>query len=253
MSNPSTVTSSGDEAATANIVRTIEEYARTWWDEHHRPLLFSKLGLLLGPRRLELQALTGQRLAEFVRENPPEGWSPVRWPAHPNIWGLVPYDVATSQPPELLFPAIAQGSGPSNAPSNAPPVRYQRAFWSAFLIPLADGERRFIMPPPLPPRFHDYHPGEEIPEGAIEVRRDYIARESDPDRDGTVLANVSKFLRENTLSTERFIDAGRQKVAEERKPQQNLLSAMIEALDEADRRRISIPLDITAKLLVIMR
>ena len=122
--------------------------------------------------------------------------------------------------------------------------RLQPAFWAAFRKPLEEGVERYVVLGDRGARFVDVST-EHRPAGGVNVPREAIvgldaSAEETHDR-------VEKWIDGNGLDVELFRDSARARDSREL-PAKDLLGKIIGVLDTEDLQRISMPLDVIAKL-----
>ncbi len=221
-----------DPSALAN---RIAELVTAHWNEHGRPLLLSQLGSAdqgeVGKSAKELST----NLAEFIRNHAADRIRILSGSAYPLVMAAMPVDTEQEGDVDALLARMRERPG-----TRGP--RYHPAFWAAFRVPLEDGCRRF-MTACSPLRFEDVASTESMPEGYVEVERQYVA---DAGADASdVGRQVAEWLAANGLSRESFLA---HKQPSDRLPPNDLLGRLLAALDPDDLRRMNIPLDVVAKL-----
>lgn len=220
------------------IVELVEQH----WDDQQMPLLLSRLG---GRDRGEIARLARQQsnsLGAYLRQELADRLQVIQHSERPVLIGVLPLDAEAESDVDGWL-ENAQGKSGSGAP------RYHPAFWAAFRKPLDEMKSRFIsIAPPI--RFQDTFP-EDGPEGFVEVGREYIA---DSEMDAAeVLENAQDWLEENNLQPAAFLAASSGDDRRERRGAaahsgDNLLDRLIDALDQNELKRVSMPLDVVVKL-----
>ncbi|PCG13289.1 hypothetical protein COA07_15115 [Sphingomonas adhaesiva] len=172
--------------------------------------------------RKTLEHLTGTKVARFVMDN-------------------FDYEVGrTGQHENILYLVAPHGNG-AIRPELAP--RYNGRFWAAFKIPLDAGEQRFI----------NLETFEFGPDATAIAAQDAQVREISPDflpRGGEVptseeiLKRIAGWLEAQKLDQAAFLIQRRKR----HRGQDDLLSALINALDKDQLKRVSLPLDVIQTL-----
>lgn len=210
------------------------------WKQWGRPLLLSGLGSLLGSRRLQIEADTGLKLKPFVMYYLKDDFRIIQKPTDPNVIGLLPKEASISGDLSFYFtrPALAAGA----------PPRFKSSFWAAFAKPIPLYSNRFIDLNTL--RFVDQPETALPPQGWLHIRREFIPPENTTGRDAAVLMGVEQWLQEHSIDRS-IVVAGRSQSSTAPFPisEGNLLQRLLSSLDQDDLRRITMPMDVVAKLL----
>lgn len=207
------------------------------WDEHQTPLLLSRLGAQDGGEIARLAKQEAFSLAGYLRDRLGEDVRVIQHSTKPVVVGAVPADVQ-GEPAD--FDAWLERT---HGQSIGMPPRFHPAFWAAFRVPLEESKRRYMsLVPPL--RFIDAFP-EERPEGDnyAEIEWEYIDSDVEPSE---VQQNVDDWLEANGLEPQPFLAAN--KPGGGRSSSDDLLGRLISALSVEDQKRVSLPLDIVARL-----
>lgn len=220
-----------------NLDGRIVRLVREWWDEHHIPLLLSRLGgECNGDIAREAKEQVGslgaylrQRLADHVRV--------VQHSTKPPLIGAIPADVDTSGSGNLDM-LLDQTRGHSVQTVR----RFHPAFWAGFRKPLHESSRRY-MNIQAPIHFRDvFH--DDQPAGFIEIQPQYVVG---PDAEAAeVQQKVEAWLADNELEPTSFLMTGTAESAQ--LPTNDLLGRLLLALEPDDLKRLSMPLDIVIKL-----
>ena len=199
-----------------------------WWADHATAMLLSRLGNEeSGEVAREARRQAGS-LASYLMQM--DGRVRLVHPSFdPLRLGVVPASVGDVDVDGLF--------DQQKANPNAP--QFQRAFWTAFRVPLEPLKRRFIRVE-QPVRFMDLE-GDGAT-GWLEVPRDYIAGAEEDN--AVVEENASRWLGDNKLLRQDYLQHGGQR----RRHGKDLLDRVLDALDPDDRRRITMPLDVVYKL-----
>ena len=199
-----------------------------WWADHATAMLLSRLGTEEGGEVAREARRQAGSLAGYLTQM--DGRVRLVHPSFdPLRLGVVPASVGDVDVDGLFD---QQASRPTAA-------QFQRAFWTAFRVPLEPQKRRFIRLE-RPVRFMDME-GEGAT-GWLEVPREYIAGAEDDN--AVVEENANRWLSVNELSRQDYLQHGGQR----RRYGNDLLDRVLDALDPDDRRRITMPLDVVYKL-----
>lgn len=172
--------------------------------------------------RKTLEHLTGTKVARFVIDN--FDYEVGRTGQHENILYLVAHDGNAAIPPEAV-------------------PRYNGRFWSAFKVPLNAGQKRFI----------NIETFEFGPDAAAIAAQDAQVREITPDflprgeevpTSEQILKRIAGWLEAQELDQAAFLIQRRKR----HRGQGDLLSALINALDKDQLKRVSLPLDVVQTL-----
>lgn len=211
---------------------------REQWAGQQKPLLLSRIGQLAVGRGYNLQeTLSGRKLAQFIQQelgddleldNP--GSSATLLQARPKDENAPAFGIARS---EQSVPKLNRG------------------LWLAFSRPIPDGyERRLQLEPSI--RFWDQSPPLSDVAGRFPVPAQYIARPQGEmathPRAEVVMENIHRWMRDNQVDISKF-EVGAQRTIP-KLSQHNPLMLLIASLDESEQKRVSLPLDVIAKLLL---
>ncbi len=223
--------------ALSELDQRIVDSVRQSWEEHQTPLLLSRLGAQNGGEIARMAKQEAFSLAGYLRERLADDVRVIQHSTKPVVVGAIPAEVE-GQPGEFdLWLERTHGQ------SVGLPPRFHPAFWAAFRVPLDEEKRRYMsIQPPL--RFTDAYP-EDRPDGDhhLEIEWEYINSDTEPSE---VQQNVEDWLEANGLEAAPFLAAN--KPSPRGGPSDDLLGRLISTLDQEDLRRISMPLDIIAKL-----
>jgi hypothetical protein len=218
----------------ARILEAVEER----WKAQQTPHLLSQLGKELG---LELRAvMPGRKLKEIIEQ---DFKGTFRLEFDPTkLWYVVPVD---APPTDKL--AMLTGTRP-----DVP--KFQLPIWAAFRKSLSGGTRRFVARDDKGFHFMDIREGSPLPEAVFEVPEHAVCP---PEMSSAEVAKrIRAFIVSSDLPLTDFL-AKQTGVGESgqivplpgaERSQGSLLDALFAALAPADLRRISLPLDLVAKL-----
>ena len=215
----------------------IIELVQQSWDDNGTPLLLSRLGAQDGGEIARLAKQEAFSLAAYLRDRLADDVLVIQHSTKPVVVGAVPADVEGEPADFDTWLERTHGQ------SVGMPPRFHPAFWAAFRVPLDDEKRRYMsIVPPL--RFIDAYP-EDRPEGDnyAEIESEFINSDVEPSE---VQVNLDDWLDANGLEAAPFLAAN--KPGGGRSSSDDLLGRLLGALDYEDQKRVSLPLDIVAKL-----
>ena len=208
------------------------------WREHKVPLLLSALGNIEGGRISREAKRHAESLRAFLEAEVAHRVSVVQHSNRPTVIGVVPKTESTSSIQD--WDSLLDDTG---ARPQLP--RLHPALWAAFRMPIAHGKDRYVrLSEPL--GFVDVtRGGETIPEDRIQVDHTAIAGPDAPRE--TVYEKATTWLRDNKLDVSAFRGEAAAR-GSTRLPPNDLLGRLILALDSRELQKISIPMEIVAKL-----
>lgn len=218
----------------------VRQLVQDCWDSEGQPLLLSRIGQKAVAYGFNLnEILGGRKLAKFIEEE-------LR-----DVLVVEP----TPQSTTLLQarPAGAeQGMDQLGASTSNSGFKLNRVLWLAFSRPIAQGhERRLQVRPYL--RFWDAVPPLTEVSGRLPIAREYLAPTAEAlqprRRDDVIVENIRRWMRDNGLDISEFEDGRAGAVLSLHVSSHNPLMLLIAALDEGEQKRVSLPLDVIAKLL----
>jgi len=196
------------------------------WDEHHKPLLLSRLGKRDRGEIARLVRQHSSNLRSYLDRHLADNVQVVQHSIRPELVGAVPSHAelgATDDLDSVLETTVSE--------SIATATRYHPAFWAAFRIPLDESNNRY-MSTRTPIRFHDA-PGDR-PDGFIQISSNYVAG---PDAEyADVQQKVQEWLADNKLQPTLYISAVKSPGSER---SADLLDRLLRALDPSDLERIT--------------
>jgi hypothetical protein len=198
-----------------------------------KPYLLSQLGVDLGRDVQLLKALTGKKLAEFIRSDKTLN---TRYRIAPVENRLGAYAIVKS----AAEPIETEVSPVQIEPRPEP--RYHYRFWAAFSVP-SDGKHRFLSLDDF--MFKNFSEGITPPTDWIAVEDEFIAPLGVANRDNVIKHNINAWLDRHEVDKARVL----QKAKPVKLPDKSLLSAVIEALDRRQLQSTSLTLDVVATLL----
>ena len=209
--------------------------------------MLSRLGAEIG-KNVNLQALLGiRKLLSVLRSEASDVVSLAQDPTNPLIWVAFP---ATKQIDLNTFDALH--SRPSERGTKAAP-RFRRSVWAAFTKPFTDGKARVLTLRPVV-RYSDVPPEEldELQEkGSFQVDKELIVTAHDDQDVSHYTLSVSEQIR--SWAAKHGIEVSAllfEPSASIRLPVSgSSLFQLMKIIDDRDKARISIPLDIVEKLM----
>ncbi|WP_123834194.1 hypothetical protein [Methylobacterium currus] len=216
--------------------------AQSEWN-HRRALNLAKIPNIIARHGLDYKPLlSGRGLREVLSITGGQELKLVNHPKEPLVWGVLPasVDISGLDLASLFDKEVTQ---------NGKVPRFKRAFWTAFIKQMQDGERRFIT---NDGSFINLQTN-NIPELSwIEVLpSDLVETDllSSDDYDRAVLNKIKEWCARNSVEIERYFMQQSSKVESHRETKIEFAKIDFSSLSEADLARISIPLDIVMKLM----
>lgn len=217
----------------AELADRVAQLVDEHWHQHGAPILLSQLGNADQGEVAKLARRQSASLAVFIREHLPDRVRIDQGVNHRLVMAAVPAHVQQDVDVDDLLTR-------TGAPQ---PRRFHPAFWAAFRVPLDERHSRFVSTR-LPIRFEDV-PSNGQPQrtDCVEIERQYIAgAEEDVEE---VQRRLEDWLDANGLDGRVYFAA---KKATLLLPHDDLLGRLLQALDHDDLKRVTIPLDVIAKL-----
>ncbi len=209
------------------LATTLEHYAKTG-----RPLLLSTLGYIATQNGYVIEnELKGIKLTPFIKDNLSNELDVVQ----PGTSALVFAVVPKGEAPNVIEPAIKAGS-----------VRYPlrdvtRSLQAAFLRPIPHGFTRYILPSPKV-SYVDVKLGESGPSGAIWLDPQYLPEGARHGEGDHLLECILRWARAHGV--ENIYTRDTPPI-----PGQSLLAQLIAGLTHEELQRVTLPLDVVAKLM----
>lgn len=221
-----------------NIFEKIKLVVDARWNSGGGPLLLSQLPDSLREQSVDIKASRGEKpLLQFVKDGIAGFCQLHNDENNPIVWGLVPTEVSLSN--KEIFSMVKAAS--ANRTFDPSYVRYHFAVWKAFTSPVPDGLKR-ILKPKNAPRFQDIGNSETFTSDFIEIDRSFICAEAAPSF-VSVDQKIREWARKNNVPHDILL------YIEDSGATDGNLLGRLSKLNVDDLRRISIPLDIVAKLL----
>lgn len=226
-------------SSTSDLRDRIVKHVRKHWKQQSAPLFLSSLG------KLEDGDISRQIREEFegVRSFLQEDeclQDQLRVVTHSNfpaMVGVVPRDRKTDAIKD--WDSMLEKSRPSSVVPRLHP-----AFWAAFRKPLTKDMERFLKISDESIRFEDTSSDSHATDG-IRISPELLAEPHATDEE--VYGNAEKWAQANGFNIIRFRLSPKPHESQEF-PAKDLLSKIISTLDAEDLRKISMPLDVIAKL-----
>ena len=225
------------ETQAQQLIDHIASRVDAHWQEHAAPLLLSSLGSVDGGHIAQEAKLHSSGLRKFLELEAGDRVSIVQHPEMPTVVGVVPKKEATTDFHDWDSLQLSKtGSKPQL-------TRWHPAIWAAFRKPIPENADRYVQVDEAV-RFIDVERGDEAPEG-LRVDHSFIAGLEAPPQ--AIYDKIMEWLQDSDLDISRFrleskVEQG------EALPRNDLLGKLISALDPSDLKRISIPMDVVAKL-----
>ncbi|WP_350647141.1 hypothetical protein [Pseudomonas sp. HY13-MNA-CIBAN-0226] len=210
----------------------VDEVVRHW-QAKNEPLLLSKLGQAASSRGFALHTeLGGLKLSQFIHHYLDDEIEV----SSPNASGLL-LGALPKQPVAVETAAIAE------RPS-VPPATFNRAMQAAFERPLADQMERWIRTVPTV-HYMDIPPSESAPAAYTKLESRYLSRAEDGGTGSDFYERIKLWIHDQGLDINDFTH----KPTSNTEGGPSLLTQLMESLTESELKRISLPLDIVAKLM----
>ncbi len=219
---------------------------REWTGSGH-VLLLSEVPSLLTRDGFDMQAiLQGRKLRPFLQAETADRFKLIQSDPTSIVWGLAPLHADVAEPFNRYF---RRATGPK-------PLRFAPSFWKAFTLPIEEGKRRWVFDEPSI-HFRD-EDADSSPEAGYEIERRFIVPSEDGAATGdvyrsSVLTSIGSWGVEMKVDPSRF-SLGRKKVHAPRSEpaasitEKNNLDLLLSLLHPTELSRISLPLDIVARL-----
>ena len=224
------------DQGTQHLIDETVNLLHAFWSDHEVPMLLSTLGNTDRGRISREAKRHSDGLREFLEQVVGDRVIVVQHSKKPTIVGAVERNEETIAIDD--WDEILEKTSNKNTQRRLHP-----ALWAAFRKPIREGmERYFEHGEPV--RFSDVEGGDEI-QNALRVDRKFIAGpDASPDK---VYENATAWLRENQLEISDF-EADRGARTPVKLPHDDLLGKLILALEPRDLEKISIPMEVVAKL-----
>lgn len=232
-----------------NLKELVIELANTAYDRDGKGLLLSQVGDILSKKHPEFRNLLGSRkLVGFIEAELAGVVKILTSPENHIVKVILPEHVKVNDDVKSFFPQRGATSISGSRP------RYNRAFWAAFSHPLAKGFTRLVELEPVV-RYEDIEAEAVVSSLKKVIPPNLIidqAMEPDPaKRTQRINENIGEWLRTNNVSQDIVEAKVGTELASARVSGSNkgsLLEVLLAALDDADLKRIQMPLDVVAKL-----
>ena len=226
-----------ENTQSADIGERIVQLVEECWQEHQMPLLLSRLGTQDDGRIAEVVRQQAGGLADYLRTSLSDRVRVVQHSTKSMVIGAIPRHAAATL--DGAYDAILEKTFSRTESSY---LRFLPAFWTAFRKPLAEGSRRYVsLREPI--HFLDTSSTPQLEEYAEIQRRCIVGFDADT---AEVLQSLEKWLTSNDLDIAHFVST--RKMEKNRPPSNDLLDRLLRALGPDDLKRISMPLDVVAKL-----
>ena len=220
----------------------IERAVLSAWENKH-PILLSKLGEEDNKRVGKMAKEKSGGLAKYLNDYLNNKIIVIRHSKKPAEIGAVPRNSETQNITD--FDAILDGVS-SSEQTKTIRLRFRPSFWAAFRKQLEPNKYRGMEAEGFN-NFNDYAEQTDIPEGMLEIQREYIARDNSVS-DDQVYQNIIKWAEMNNVILENFSIIGQKRLINENQLNASILDRLFCTLDPSDLKRIKMPLDIILKL-----
>ncbi len=207
-----------------------------------KPLFLAQIPPLLKSRGFDIdKILQGRSLRELIAVEGVEKLRIVRDPKHELVWGVIPQSAPTDIDLDSLF---AREQFTTTLPAGPTGPRFKKWFWTAFIKPIAPGDKRYL----LADRFNDIPESVTPPTGAMIVEpTDVLNPEPAVAVEGhDVISLINNWAERNSAPlNEYYLGTAVPHRSETNRKQFPELAT----LEVDDLKRIMVPMDIVLKLL----
>jgi hypothetical protein len=236
----------GQAGAKAELATQIETLVRETFAQRRQVVLLSYLGQALRKAGFDFREILGeQKLADFIRHQLSDKVRIVTTPAGRLILAAVPADVdLDSEIDPYGASKRAAATGSEEQPDREKREPLVRGIWFAFSHVLESGKARALR---LEPEFEyeDYDPAGEKPDGYDVPREMIVPVGSVPrhERNQIIYDNIRAWSAQNGVSFRSLFET-----QTEKQLRRSALDTLLASLSDSDLSRISMPLDVVAKL-----
>ena len=224
------------DPSTHQLIDETVGHVDAFWREHRAPMLLSVLGNVDHGRISQGAKLHATSLRGFLKQFVAERVLIVEHSTNSTIVGAVPRneDTRAIQDWDALLGRPATASAPR---------RLHPGLWAAFRKPIHEATERYVQAGETV-HFSDVAAGEEVPEGIRVDSKFVVGPEASTE---AVYESAVAWLKENQLDVSSFqTESGTR--ASAKLPSNDLLGKLILALDPPDLQKITIPMEVVAKL-----
>ena len=230
----------------AELAAEIETLVSTTFAQRRQVVLLSYLGQALRKRGYDFRAILGdQKLADFIRSELADKVRVVATPAGPLIFAAYPAEVTLESE---IDPFGTSGSVSAKEPQESSDREKRelvaRGVWFAFSHALEPGKARVLRLEP-DVEYEDYDESGEKPDG-YEIARDVIVPVGSVprhQRNEIIYDNIRAWAAQNGVPFKLLLEAQTEKSF-----RRSALDVILGSLSESDLARITMPLDVVAKL-----
>jgi hypothetical protein len=240
------------DALRKDVVELVTEH----WQTNKKAYLLSRLGQTLIRRGFDLQEiLAGRKLAAYISTELKDALRVLSPRSNSLMIGAIPVDADVSSGIDTLFtPPSKPAGGEGHVPSLIP------AFWAAFTRPIPTGRVRTLSLAPKV-QFQDVSEAAATQSGKMTVAPELVVSPdsvSNGDYKTAVYSSIQRWLEANGIELKSVLASSsssgsaaqmaRTDSADGRADGGSLLEQMLAALTDDEKRRVSLPLDIVARL-----
>ena len=226
------------DRGTPQIINDTIAHVNAFWREHGVPMLLSALGNVEHGRISREAKRQAEGLRAFLEVTVGDHVMVVEHSKNPTVVGVVPRNEVTRGIQD--WDSLLDKPGPKTTLRRLHP-----AFWAALRKPISDSMERYVQSGESESvRFTDVAGGDDFPNGVRLGRQFIVGLEASSEE---VHKAAMTWLNENNLDISNFLpETGLRTSA--KLPSNDLLGKLVLALGERDLQRISIPMDVVAKL-----
>lgn len=235
-----------ERSARAELACQVDALVSSTFAQRRQVVLLSYLGQALRKRGFDFREILGeQKLADFIKSELAEKVKVVATPAGPLILAAAPADVDLSAEIDPFGTSRSVSATASDEPAERDKRELlNRGVWFAFSHALETGKARVLrLEPDM--EYEDYDVGGDKPEG-LDVPTELIVPVGSvprQQRNANIYENIRAWAAQNGVSFRQLLEA-----PAERSVRRNALDVLLATLSDSELSRISMPLDVVAKL-----
>lgn len=229
-------------------VEALATECRKHWDSTGKVFLLSGVPGVLRIAGYKVEdILQGRKLKDVLFQEGTDAVKVVQNEASHLIWGLAPTDVTLEPPHSQYFPPHRERPATS-----LPNIRFKPAFWKAFAAPLEEDNRRYLLAGPWV-RFQDLPKIVDAPAGSTAIEREYTADASPVSSEegvNSTLTRISQWMKAHDADPSQYaVGKVAGKLGGVARAEESALHDFLAMLTPSELHRLSLPLDIVARLL----
>lgn len=224
----------------------ITALANETWDAEKRPILLSQLGAHDRGEITRVAKVYANSLSKYIDTELQDKIRLVRHTQNPVVVGIVPKGPETDSISN--FDSVFERRFKSKNQQEMP-IRFHPIFWRAFKRSSETGHKRFLITGDRL-EFLDISDSDEPPDNAIEIEIQFLSDPTKVASDEEIFKKIEAWADLHELRPNQFSFGAVARKFSELKGQdsRSLLNHLLNALDQDDLKRISLPMDIVRKL-----